>query len=156
MEKEKKYNSLVDEYRRGKSVYKTKYFKVENIDFLWEAFEQTFKKTFRIKRELAKDLKFSLKIRGIHSNYTISELDKEKYILVIKWINGEDQYWLEYKIKKTINKKKFKIKFKEILYRQQTIFGLSDTIGLFLFKRNFKKNCKIFSLGVKEFLKKIE
>jgi hypothetical protein len=50
-------------------------------------------------------------------------------------------------------KRVFKIKFKEIIYREQTFFGLSDSVGYILLKYSFLKNTKMFINSMKLIIK---
>ncbi|MDK2819542.1 MAG: hypothetical protein KFW07_01765 [Mycoplasmataceae bacterium] len=152
-EREENYTSLIDEFRRQKIIYKSMSFKASSIDIVWDALEKTISKTFKIKRELIKDIEFGIKVRGVFTKYLLEEHDKEKREISIFWLNSNDKYWLHYKIVPTISKKKFKIRFKEIIYRDQTFFGLADTAGLLLLKYSFRKNTKMFANGIKSIIK---
>ncbi|MGL5732888.1 MAG: hypothetical protein ACRCXE_02375, partial [Metamycoplasmataceae bacterium] len=55
-EKEEHYTSLIDEFRRQKIVYANRKIKADSIDDVWNALEKTIAKTFKIKRELKKDI----------------------------------------------------------------------------------------------------
>ena len=142
------YTSLIDEFRRQKIIFNSRKIKSDSIDIVWEALEQTMRKTFKIKRELKKGIEFGIKVRGLYTKYLMEEYDKDKYEIVIFWLNAKDKYWLHSRIVPTMFKKTFKIKFKEIVYREQTFFGLSDTVGLFLLKYSFRKNTKMFKNSI--------
>jgi hypothetical protein len=90
-----------------------------------------------------------MKIRGTYTKYLLEGHDKEKREISIFWMNGKDKYWLHYYIVPTIFKKRFKIKFKEIIYREETFFGLSDVANYALLKYSFLKNCKMFINSMK-------
>ncbi|MGL5357696.1 MAG: peptide chain release factor N(5)-glutamine methyltransferase [Metamycoplasmataceae bacterium] len=162
-ENDRKYTSLVDEYRRSKVIYVIKKFRRKiNFDFfylfffsdkkpkflspkinsdqLWDSFILAFKRTFKIKRELEKDLEFGLKTKGIFTKYKIENFLPEDYYLLVSWKNGNDKYWLEYRIYPN----KPKIKIREIIKREKTIWGLSDNAGMFLYKLAFNKNMRNF------------
>lgn len=152
-EREENYTSLIDEFRRQKIVYKSMSFKSDSIDIVWDALEKTISKTFKIKRALAKDIEFGIKVRGVFTKYLLEEHSKEKHEISIFWLNNNDKYWLHYKVVPTMLKKRFKIRFKEIIYREQTFFGLPDTAGLLLLKYSFRKNTKMFANGIKSIIK---
>lgn len=151
-EVEENYSSLVDEFRRQKIVYISKTFKAKNIELVWEALGQTIAKTFKIKRNLKENIEFGIKVKGVFTKYLLEEFNAEKYEISIFWLNAQDKYWLHYKITNTMFKNKFKIKFKEIVHREQTFFGLADTAGLFLLKYSFRKNAKMFSNSIKSII----
>lgn len=151
-ERKENYTSLIDEFRRQKIVYGSKRIKAESIDYVWEALEKTISKTFKIKRELKKDIEFGIKIKGIYTKYLLEEHNKEKFEISIFWLNAKDKYWLHYQVVPTMFKKIFKIKFKEIIYREQTFFGLSDTVGLAMLKLSFRKNTKMFINSMKSII----
>ena len=148
-EHEEIYTSLIDEFRRQKIVYNSKKMKAESIDHVWSVLEETIRKTFKVKRELKKDIEFGIKVRGVYTKYLLEEHNKEKYEISIFWMHNVDKYWLQYQIVPTMFKKVFKIKFKEIIYREQTFFGLSDTFGYLLLKHSFLKNTKMFANSMK-------
>lgn len=139
------YTSLVDEFRRQKIVYRSKTFKADTIDIVWDALGQTIAKTFKIKRKLKENIEFGIKVKGVFTKYILESYNQEKYEIAIFWLNAKDKYWLHYKIIPTVFNNKFKIKFKEIVHREQTFFGLADTAGLFLLKFSFRKNVKMFA-----------
>lgn len=139
----KKNNSIVDEFHKNKRLIKKLKFKKIDKDFLWKCFIVSFKKTFKIKRELEQNLKFGLKIGGIHSNYIIETFDELKYILQINWNHGDDKYWMKFQIKKSIFNKLF-IKVTEHIYRSTPFWGLQDTAGMMILKKSFKKEMKNF------------
>ncbi|MGL5308784.1 MAG: hypothetical protein ACRC9F_01910 [Metamycoplasmataceae bacterium] len=150
--KEEHYTSLVDEFRRQKIVYANRRIKAESIDEVWIALERTIAKTFRIKRELEKGIEFGIKVRGLYTKYLLEEHDKDKYEIAIFWLNANDKYWLHYRIVPSMFKGSFKIKFKEIVHREQTFFGLADTAGTFLLKHSFRKNANMFIKSMKEII----
>ncbi|MGL5205163.1 MAG: hypothetical protein ACRC63_02845 [Metamycoplasmataceae bacterium] len=149
---EENYTSLVDEFRRQKVVYANRKIKADSIDDVWIALEKTIARTFKIKRELKKDIEFGMKIRGIYTKYILEEHDKDKYEIVIFWLNAKDKYWLHYRIVPSMFKGSFKIKFKEIVHREQTFFGLADASGLFILKHSFRKNANMFIKSMKVIL----
>lgn len=154
-DQEKKYNSLMDEIQRNQRIVrKIKFSKNYDIDTIWNAFIKAFKKTFKIQRELEVDLKFSLKIDGIHTNHTIDKYDVENKIISISWKHGEDKYWMEYRVRKNyLNKKKCLLKITYDICKNSPFFGLQDTVGLFFLKRSFKKNIKSFRESIFYILK---
>ena len=152
-ENEEIYTSLIDEFRRQKIVYNSKKIKADSIDVVWEALEATIRKTFKIKRELEKDIEFGIKIRGVYTKYLMEEHNPEKKEISIFWMHTNDKYWLHYQITTTMFKRVFKIKFKEIIYREQTFFGLSDSVGYILLKYSFLKNTKMFINSMKLIIK---
>ncbi|MGL5591069.1 MAG: hypothetical protein ACRDCH_03310 [Metamycoplasmataceae bacterium] len=155
-EKEENYTSLIDEFRRQKIVYANRKIKADSIDDVWRALEKTIAKTFRIKRELKKDIEFGIKIKGLYTKYLLEEHNHEKYEISIFWLNGNDKYWLHYRIVPSMFKGSFKVKFKEIIHREQTFFGLADTAGTFLLKHSFRKNANTFIKGMKAILNSTE
>ncbi len=148
------YTSLIDEFRRQKIVYKSRKIKADSIEIVWDALEETIRKTFNIKRELIKNIEFGIKIKGIYTKYLLEEHNKEKYESSIFWVHAKDKYWLHYQIVPTMFKHVFKIKFKEVIYREQTFFGLSDTVGHTLLKHSFSKNTKMFVNSMKSIINK--
>lgn len=150
---EEHYTSLIDEFRRQKIIYASRRIKANSIDDVWNALEKTISKTFKIKRDLKKNIEFGIKIRGMYTKYLLEEHDREKFEISIFWINTNDKYWLHYHIVPTIFKNTFKIKFKEIIHREQTFFGLADTAGTLLLKYSFRKNTNMFLRSMKEVIK---
>ena len=74
-EQEQKSVSVVDEFNQNKRIVKKLKFKSKDVEYVWQCFLTTFKKTFKIQRDLELGLKFSLKIGGIFSNYEIETFD---------------------------------------------------------------------------------
>ncbi|MGL5617443.1 MAG: hypothetical protein ACRCWU_00075 [Metamycoplasmataceae bacterium] len=155
-EKDVNYTSLIDEFRRQKIVYANRRIKADSIDDVWSALEKTIAKTFKIKRELKKDIEFGIKIRGIYTKYLLEEHDKDKYEISIFWLNANDKYWLHYRIVPSMFEGSYKIKFKEIVHREQTFFGLADTAGTFLLKHSFRKNANMFIKSMKSIINSTE
>ncbi|MGL6125163.1 MAG: hypothetical protein ACRC1F_01585 [Metamycoplasmataceae bacterium] len=151
-ERVENYSSLIDEFRRQKIIYASRRIKADSIEEVWNAIEKTISKTFRIKRELKKDMEFGIKIKGLYTKFLLEEHNKEKFEISIFWINANDKYWLHYQIVPTMFKKTFKIKFKEIIHRDQTFFGLADTAGELLLKFSFRKNTNMFIKSMKEII----
>ncbi|MGL5733112.1 MAG: hypothetical protein ACRCXE_03510, partial [Metamycoplasmataceae bacterium] len=130
--------------------------KADSIDDVWNALEKTIAKTFKIKRELKKDIEFGIKIRGVYTKYLLEEHDKEKYEISIFWLNANDKYWLHYRIVPSMFKGSYKVKFKEIVHREQTFFGLADTAGTFLLRHSFRKNANMFIKSMKVIINSTE
>lgn len=145
---EPKYNSIVDEFRRHKRLSKKFSLAKNNLDFVWECLLTTFKATFKVKRDLEVDLEFGLKIQNIHTNYKITTFDPITKELQIDWKNHQDIYWLKFKIKKSICNKPI-IKITQHIYRATPFWGLQDVAGMWLLKKNFKKQMKQFVKALK-------
>lgn len=148
LETEKKYNSIVDEFRRHKRLAKKFRLTKKDCNFIWDCLLTTFKATFKIKRDLELNLEFGLKIQNIHTNYKITTFDPTTKELQIDWKNHQDLYWLKFKIKKSILNKPI-IKITEHVYRSTPFWGLQDVAGIWLLKKNFKKQMKQFVKGLK-------
>lgn len=139
VDKNEKSTSVVDEFNRNKRLFKKLKFKEKSMDFLWNCFLSTFKKTFKINRELEQGISFSLKTMGIYSKYEIETFDQNKKVLQIKWNNGNDKYWMKFYLRKKILSSGHIIKVTEHIYRSTPFWGLQDTAGLMWMKKNFKQ-----------------
>lgn len=149
-DQDRKYKSLMDEIQRNQRIVrKIKFNKKYDQQTLWEAFLKTFKKTFKIQRDLQIDLEFSLKIQDIYTKHKIDKFDEDKKILSIKWTHGEDKYWMEYKLRKNyLNKKAYLLKVTYDICKSSPFWGLQDTVGLIMLKKNFKKQIKMFKTSI--------
>ncbi len=141
-DKDNKSVSIVDEFNRNKRLFKKLKFKQKDKDFLWMCLLETFKKTFKINRELELGLKFSLKTGAVHSNYEIETFKPEKNTIQIKWQNGNDKYWLKFYLRKKYIGSGCIIRATEHIYRSSPFWGLQDTAGLMWMKKNFKIEMK--------------
>lgn len=144
----KKYSSIVDEFHRHKRIIKKFHFYKISTDDLWNAFLIAFQKTFKIKQELSLDLEFGLKVQSIYTKYQITTYQPDQQVLQIDWKNGHDQYWMKFKIRKTIFKNHL-LKITQHIYKSTPFWGLQDIAGIWLFKKNFKKQMKQFVKGMK-------
>lgn len=150
-EDNRKYNSLLDEFRRNKTLIKNKNFKVFEKQKLWIIFLINFKKTFRINKELKEDLIFTSTNMNRKIQYTIEKMDHDLYYLLVNWNENRDQYWLEFSVVDTwFQKSKKKMKIRQILYKDKTIQGLQDAMNSIFYERSFKKNIKFFYKSMKE------
>ncbi|MGL5246360.1 MAG: hypothetical protein ACRC8C_02200 [Mycoplasmoidaceae bacterium] len=140
------YNSMIDEYRRNKILYSSKKFKI-NEDELFLIITNVIKKTFKIKRDLEEGLKFKFKQENMSLDYEFEKYSKEEKEIIITWKVENDQYWLYFKVKKSIWKSK--VNYKQVIFRDKTFFGFQDTVGLFYYKMSFKKNVKQFNNSIK-------
>ncbi len=142
---EDNYNSIIDEYRRNKILYASKFFKI-NEDELFNILEIVIKKSFKIKRDLENELKFNFKNNNNTLNYVVEKYDPIEKEIILKWQVDKDKYWLNYKIKKI--GKNSKINYKQVIFRERTFFGFQDIVGMYLYKNNFKKNIKSFNKSI--------
>ncbi|MGL4950732.1 MAG: hypothetical protein ACRC4M_02770 [Mycoplasma sp.] len=147
--KDEQYASLVDEYRRIKYFRYSEKFKIDSSEALFNLLLESFKHMFKIKRELSTGLKFGHKVKNVHADYTISELDLEAHYLRIEWDVEGDKYDLEFQVKKTSKPNVFKLKFRQYIKRGRTFFGMADYAGIVLYKRAFKDNMKTFVNHIK-------
>lgn len=146
------YNSLIDDYRRTKILYKFIYFKLDK-DILFELLIQTLSKTFKISNQLSIGVKFNLKINNINTFHEIVEFDLDNRIIELEWNLDGDYYYLIFQVKKWLFSKKYSfIKCKQVITRQKTFFGIQDFIGFHLYKKSFYKNVK----NIKKSLKKLQ
>lgn len=139
------YNSMIDEYRRNKILYSSKKFKIDS-DELFLIMGNVIKKTFKIKRDLEEGLKFKFKQENMTLDYEFEKYNKDDKEIIITWKVDKDQYWLYFKIKKSMSKSK--INYKQVIFRDKTFFGFQDTVGLFYYKMSFRKNVKQFNKSI--------
>lgn len=150
IENDIKYKSIIDEYQRNKRIVKKiKFNKLEDQEKIWNAFLYTFKKTFKIKRQLEIGMEFNLKTGIVHSIYTLENLNNDQKKLEIKWSNNNDKYWLTFELKKKKFSKIFFLFVKEEIKKTTPFWGLQDVSGLFFLKRTFKKQMKNFGDSIK-------
>ncbi|MGL5640414.1 MAG: hypothetical protein ACRDCD_02030 [Mycoplasmoidaceae bacterium] len=140
------YNSMIDEYRRNKILYSSKKFKI-NEDELFLIISNVIKKTFKIKRDLEQGLKFKFKQENMTLDYEFEKYSLEEKEIIITWKLENDQYWLYFKVKKSMSKSK--VNYKQVIFRNKTFFGFQDQVGLFYYKMSFKKNIKQFNNSIK-------
>ena len=146
---EKPSMSVVDEINRNKRIWKKCKFKNKDEEFVWKCFLETFKKTFKLNCEIEKGLKFNLKTNDILVNYEIEDFIPEKRTLEINWKINNDKYWLKFLIRKKYIFSGTILRCTQHIYKQTPFWGLQDTIGLNLLKRNFKKEIKNIGYSTK-------
>lgn len=139
-----KYNSLVDEYRRIKYFLYKKKFVVENKEILVELLVSCLKHMFKVKREFKVGIEFGLNVKNTYTLYKLIEIDKQAGYIAIEWSVDNDEYLLEFNVKKSTSSKKGKIVFKQRIEREKTFFGMADYIGVIIYKKAFKSNMKAF------------
>lgn len=139
-----KYNSLVDEYRRIKYFLYKKKFIVENKEILVELLVSCLKHMFKVKREFKVGIEFGLNVKNTYTLYKLIEIDKQAGYIAIEWSVDNDEYLLEFNVKKRTSSKKGKIVFKQRIEREKTFFGMADYIGVIIYKKAFKSNMKAF------------
>lgn len=146
------YASFVDDYRRTKYFYFSRNIK-QNSNIVFEKLCQSFKKSFKLSKDLEVGISFSLRINGISTKHLISEFSLDDKEIEISWNVANDQYWMTFIVKnKFFSTKKSIIKIKQIITRDKTFFGIQDFLGIHIYRNNFKKNCKEIIKAVKELI----
>lgn len=154
--KEIKYNSLVDEYRRIKYFVYKKSFTVEDQDILFELLVSCLKHMFKVKREFKAGIEFGLNVKNTYTLYTLTKIEKQDGYITLEWSVDNDEYLLEFKVKKRTNSKKGKIIFKQRIEREKTFFGMADYIGVIIYQKAFKSNMKAFCGYINQLIEKGE
>lgn len=143
--KDRNYSSLIDEYRRFKYFRYTKRFKV-TPDILFTHLQAAVKHLFKIKRELVPGIEFGLNVKNTFTMYKLEALDVDKKNITITWSVEKDEYKLELETTKSfLNQKRSCFKCRQQIHRDKTFFGMSDYIGVVIYKKAFKSNMKTFA-----------
>lgn len=143
------YVSMVDDYRRTKHFYFKKTLSGD-LDLVFNKLCESFQKSFHLSKAIEQGVSFNLKVNGLSTKHVFSEFSLEDKYVQIEWVIGLDFYWLDFFVKrKWFNKKKSILKIKATITKDKTFFGIQDFIGVYIYRKGFKKNCKSIYQAVK-------
>ncbi len=139
---DRRYNSVMDEYRRHYAFQKKTKVKHLNIDELWEFLLWFFKETYNL--EINDNLTVGKKVFVQSPGSTI------KKPMFVFWNNKHFEFALEERVEATNKiifriypkKRNIKLVYRKTTHSPTTIWGLRGEISKFHFKYNHKRNAK--------------